>query len=373
MNDARATRLAETLVSYSCALKPGEKVLIEAIDAPTSFVNELVRVAAAAGAEPLVSLKSQAVLRQLLLDATESQLKLMAEAETTLMSQVAAYIGVRGGDNVAELSDVPPEKMRLYESIVFRRVHLDLRIKRTRWVILRWPSASMAQLAGTSTERFADFFFRVCALDYARMSRALEPLRDLMQQTDRVQLKAPGTDLSFSIKGIPAIPCDGHFNLPDGEVFTAPVKDSINGTIQYNAASIYRGVLHENVRFRFEAGKIVEAESSNPRHLLEVLDTDEGARYIGEFAIGFNPHITEPIKDILFDEKIAGSIHLTPGNSYDEAGNGNKSQVHWDLVLMMSPEKGGGEIWFDDRLIRKDGLFVLPELAGLNPEHLAAP
>lgn len=370
MNDARAAKLADVLVHYSCALTPGEKVLIESFDAPLTFISQLVRAAVAAGAQPLVQLKSQAVLRELLLGAEADQLRVIAESEAAAMAQVAAYIGVRGGENVAELADVPAEKMRLYEAHVFRPVHLDLRVKRTRWVILRWPTAAMAQLAGRSTAAFEDFYFRVCTLDYEKMSRALVPLKDLMESTDRVRLVAPGTDLRFSIRGIPAVPCDGRNNLPDGEVFTAPVKDSIEGTIRYNAASIYRGVLHEKVTFRFERGRIVEADSSNPRHLAEILDTDPGARSIGEFAIAFNPHITAPIKDILFDEKIAGSIHLTPGNCYDEASNGNQSQVHWDLVLMMAPEHGGGEVYFDDRLVRKNGRFVLPELAGLNPENL---
>jgi aminopeptidase len=188
--------------------------------------------------------------------------------------------------------------------------------------------------------------------------------------TDRVRITGPDTDLSFSIAGIPAQPCDGKRNIPDGEVYTAPVRDSINGTIQYNTPTLYQGHSHQDVFFRFENGKIVEATSSDTEHLNTVLDSDEGARYIGEFAIGFNPHITEPMRDILFDEKIAGSIPQTPGNAYDVAFNGNRSQIHWDLVLIQRPEYGGGEVWFDDRLVRKDGLFVLPELEGLNPANL---
>jgi aminopeptidase len=221
-----------------------------------------------------------------------------------------------------------------------------------------------------STAAFEDFYFRVCNLDYARMSAAMKPLAELMEATDRVRLTAPGTDLGFSIADIPAVPCDGHANIPDGEVFTAPVRDSVDGTILFNTPTLYQGVSHDDVRMTFEDGRIVDASSSDPGHLTRVLDTDPGARYVGEFSIAFHPHITRPMRDILFDEKIAGSIHFTPGNAYDEADNGNRSGIHWDLVLRMDPAAGGGEIWFDDRLIRKDGRFVIDELSGLNPEEL---
>jgi aminopeptidase len=228
----------------------------------------------------------------------------------------------------------------------------------------------MAQLAQMSTEAFEDFYFRVCTMDYSRMAVAMRPLVDLMQRTDRVRLVAPGTDLGFSIRDIPAIPCDGKMNIPDGEVFTAPVRDSVEGVIAFNAPTIYQGVSHEGVTLHFERGRIVKSSSSNPGHLEQVLDSDEGARSVGEFAIGFNPHVRRPMKDILFDEKIAGSIHFTPGQAYEEADNGNRSQIHWDLVLMMDPEHGGGEVWFDDTLVRKDGEFVLDELRSLNPAAL---
>ena len=370
MTDPRYTRLARTLLQYSCELKPGEKVLIEAIDVPHAFTNELVRVAHETGVVPSVALKSNEVLRRLLMGATEEQLEIMARGEETVMELVDGYIGVRGAGNISELSDVPPERMKLYEQMIWKRVHTDIRVAKTRWVVLRWPSPSMAQLAERSTEAFAEFYFDVCTMDYARMSEALQPLQQLMERTDRVRLVAPDTDLVFSIDGIPAIPCDGKRNIPDGEVYTAPVRDSLNGTIRYNTPTVYQGVSHQNVYFRFEHGKIVEAKSNNTAHLNRVLDSDEGARYIGEFAIGFNPYIFEPMKDILFDEKIAGSLHLTPGNAYDVAFNGNRSQIHWDLVLIQRPDYGGGEIWFDDVLIRKDGLFVLPELEGLNPDKL---
>jgi len=371
MTDPRVTRLAQLLINYSCGLKPGEKVLLEAIDVPHDFAIEVAKAAHDAGGTALVLLKSNRINRALMCFGSPEQMALIADVEKLQMENVQCYIGARGSDNVSELSDVPLEKQKAYESQVWKRVHLDVRIRRTRWVVLRWPTASMAQLAEMSTEAFEDFYFNVCTLDYAKMSRAMQPLKALLERTDRVRIKGPGeTDLSFSVKGIPAVCCDGKLNIPDGEVFTAPVRTSVNGVIRFNSPTLYRGTTHNDVRLTFRDGRIVEASSSNTPRLNEVLDTDEGARFVGEFAIGFNPWCTRPMKDILFDEKIAGSIHLTPGNAYDEADNGNKSQVHWDLVLRQDRESGGGELWFDDRLVRKDGRFVVDELLALNPENL---
>ncbi len=371
MIDPRITRLADTLVNYSCAVKPGEKLLLEAIDVPHEFTAEVVRLVAAAGAQPLVLLKSNQVNRALMLAGSEPQWATIADVEKRQMEAVQCYIGARGNPNICELSDVPADRQKLYESSVWKKVHIEVRCTKTRWVVLRWPSPSMAQLAEMSTEAFEDFYFDVCTMDYARMSRAMQALKQRMERTDRVRLKGPrDTDLEFSIQGIPAVPCDGKLNIPDGEVFTAPVRDSVNGVIHFNAPTLYRGTTHENIRLVFRGGKIVEGTSSNTTKLNEVLDSDEGARYTGEFAIGINPYITKPMKDILFDEKIAGSIHLTPGNSYDEAPNGNKSEVHWDMVLIQTPPWGGGEMYFDGELVRKDGLFVTDDLRPLNPDQL---
>lgn len=371
MTDPRIETLAKGLINYSCAVKAGENILIEAIDVPHAFTKALIRAAREAGGRPLVLLKAVEINRALMLAGTKEQWDLIADIERAQMERVQCYIGARGNPNVSELSDVPAEQQKTYENTVWKRVHHEVRIKKTRWVVLRWPSPSMAQLAEVSTEAFEDFYFKVCTLDYGKMSRAMKPLVELMQKTDQVRLKGPAdTDLSFSIKGIPAIPCDGKLNIPDGEIFTAPVRESVNGVIRFNCPSLQRGITHNDVRLVFKNGKIVQATSTMTEKLNEVLDTDPGARYVGEFAIGVNPYCTKAMKDTLFDEKIAGSIHFTPGSCYDEADNGNKSDIHWDLVMKQTPDVGGGEIYFDGRLVRKDGLFVLDELAALNPENL---
>lgn len=289
------------------------------------------------------------------------------------MKQVQCYIGIRGSHNVSETADIPKAQQELWEKEFWGPVHSEMRVKKTRWVVLRWPTASMAQLAEMPTEAFEDFFFNVCTLDYHKMEKALQPLINRLKATDQVRLLGPGeTDLTFSVKDVGVRGCSGKRNIPDGEVFTAPVKNSINGVIRYNTPSLYRGETHTDVRFEFKQGKIVQATSSNTEKLNEVLDSDEGARYIGEFAIGFNPYCTKPMKDILFDEKMAGSIHLTPGMAYQECDNGNRSTIHWDLVLRQTPEVGGGEIYFDGELVRKNGLFVVDDLKALNPEKLMA-
>ncbi len=374
MLDPRITRLAETLVNYSCALKRDDKILIESVDVPHELTMECARVARAAGGHPLVWLKSVQVNRAMMLQGTPESWSLVADVERLAMSSVQCYIGARGSPNVSELADVPAEHQRVYESTVWKRVHLETRVPKTRWVVIRWPSPSMAQLAQMSTAAFEDFYFRVCTLDYGRMARAMEPLKARMEATDQVRIKGPGdTDLTFSIRKMPAIPCAGRVNIPDGEVFTAPVRESANGVMHYNTPTLSRGVTHEDIRFVFKKGRIIEATSTSTDKLNQVLDTDAGARYLGEFAIGVNPYITHAMKDTLFDEKIAGSIHLTPGNAYDEAPNGNKSEVHWDIVLIQTPEFGGGEIYFDGQLVRKDGRFVTSDLKPLNPENLVAP
>lgn len=370
MLDPRITKLADVLVNFSTKVQKGENVLIEAFGIEPTLVKELTKAVHQAGGNPFVNLRDHSVIRQLIMEGTEEQIKTWADFDKYQMDKMQCYIGVRGGNNITEMADVPGDKMKLYSSMYQHPVHLSTRVKNTRWVVLRYPNPSMAQLANMSTEAFENFYFDVCTLDYSKMDQAMDPLKALMDKTDRVRLVGPGTDLSFSIKGIGAIKCSGQMNIPDGEVYSAPVRDSVNGIISYNTPTPYNGFTFENVVLEFKDGKIIKATANDTDRINKILDTDEGARYVGEFAIGVNPYIKEPMKDILFDEKIDGSFHFTPGECYDEAYNGNKSSIHWDIVNIQRPEYGGGEIWFDDRLIRKDGRFVIPELEPLNPENL---
>lgn len=369
--DQRIKTLAKNLVNYSCRVQKGEKVLIHYIGNDTHLLaKQLIEEVYEAGGIPFIDHTNNRLLRQQLQGCTEEQMKLQASFEAMRMKEMDCYIGIRGAHNAAELGDVPADKLKIYNQYILTEVHSNIRVADTKWVILRYPNNAMAQLADMSLDAFEDFYFNVCNLDYHKMSIAMDALVELMEKTDKVRITGEGTDLSFSIKGLPAIKCAGEMNIPDGEVFTAPVRDSINGVLTYTAPALYQGTTYENIRFEFKNGQIINATANETEKINQVLDTDEGARYIGEFAIGVNPYIIHPMRDTLFDEKIMGSFHFTPGRAYDECDNTNRSAIHWDLVCIQTPEYGGGEIYFDDVLIRKDGRFVLPELEPLNPENL---
>jgi aminopeptidase len=365
MHDSRIDALARQLVRYSTSLKKGEKVLLDLYDVPDSIGLALIREVRAKGALPILKLNQARLTREMMKGAEDDQYGVISKHLLAEMQDMDAYIAIRGSQNIAETSDVPAEKMQLV--MKYLRPVLDYRVKKTKWCVLRWPSASMAQQAGMSTEAFEDFYFKVCLLDYKAMLPAMNALKKLMDKTDRVEITGPGTDLKFSIKDIPAIVCGGNFNIPDGEVFTAPVRDSVEGCVSYNAPTIYQGIGFDGIRLEFAKGKIVKAEAgAKTKALNKILDSDEGARYVGEFALGFNNEIREPMRDILFDEKIGGSFHFTPGQAYDDADNGNRSQVHWDMVNIQRKDYGGGEIRFDGKLIRKDGVFLPKALEKLN-------
>ena len=366
--DPRITQLAELLTGFSTTLQKNERVLIDAFDVPDAVIVALIRAARRRGALPFAQIHHARITRELMKGAVRTQYTPHTAVELARMKKMDAYVAVRGSGNIFENSDLPSASVKLVTRLM--KPVQDHRVRKTKWVVLRWPTSAMAQQAGMSTEAFEDFYFRVCTLDYRRMVPGMKALGDLMRRTDRVRIKGPGTDLHFSIRGIGAEECGGTKNIPDGEVFSCPVKESVEGVLQYNAPTVYLGTSFDNIRLVFKNGRIVEATANNTKRLNEILDSDEGSRYIGEFALGFNPHILQPMRDILFDEKIAGSFHFTPGQAYDHPGNGNKSQVHWDMVCIQRPEYGGGEIRFDGKLVRKDGLFVPKSLHKLNPAYL---
>ena len=373
MKDPRIAQLATQLLDYSIEIQPGEKVLIEARGLYSlELVKELIRQTTERGAIPIWYYNDEELHRHFIAGASEAQMHAFTEHHLRQTKDVQCYIAIRGSENAFTLADLPEEKVKQYNQIYIKKVHLEHRVPHTRWCVLRFPNHAMAQLAETSQEALEDFYFRVCNLDYRRLSAAMDPLQALMDRTDQVHIKGPGADLRFSIKDIPSVKCHGDRNIPDGEVFTAPVRDSVNGTLAFNAPALREGTLYMGIRFTFKDGRIVEATcDGDDAKLNAYLDTDEGARYIGEFAVGTNPFIDHPMKDSLFDEKIYGSFHFTPGQCYKEASNGNDSAIHWDLVCIQTPEYGGGEIWFDGQLIRKDGEFTHPDLLGLNKDAFA--
>ncbi len=366
----KIVQMAKNLVHHSVALEPGEKLLIELFNGGYELADALIEQARTAGADAFLQIHHHGLLRTLITNATAEQLRKTAEYEVARMRDMNAYIAIRAFENASELGDVPGDKMQLYQSEYSKPLHTDIRIKDTKWCVMGYPSPAFAQKAGMSTEAFEDFYFNVCGLDYKRLGEQMEALVAYMNKTDAVRIVAKGTDISFSIKGYPAVKCYGRRNIPDGEVYVGPAPGTANGFITYNVPCNYQGFVAENVRFTFENGVIVAADGNDPARINRVLNIDEGARRLGEFAIGVNPMITRPIVDTLFDEKMTGSLHFTPGNAYLASNNGNVSAVHWDLVQLHTPEYGGGEIWFDNVLVRRDGRFVVDELLGLNPENL---
>jgi aminopeptidase len=367
MKDPRLSLLAKNLLEHSLHMKRGEKLLISAPPAAKPLIRPLVELAYEMELLPFVRIFDEEIRRWLLQRSTEERQRIETGWDIHIAREADAYISVTGEENDAEFSQVDKDIMQMYSRI--RRPWVDLVTNDKKWVLLGWPTVGQAQKARMPFAEFCDFILDVSCVDYAEMGRHMRPLCDLMAKTDRVRITGPGTDLSFSIKGIPVVPCAGENNIPDGEIFTAPVKETVEGTLLCNTPCPYHGKIYHHVSLGFSKGRIVRAAAEQDSEALNaILDTDEGARYIGEFALGLNPRITRAFGNTLFDEKIAGSFHFTPGNAYEnDADNGNRSAIHWDMVCIQTPEMGGGEIYFDDVLIRKDGLFVPEELKPLNP------
>ena len=366
---SKEQELAEKLVNYSCNVKKGEKVLITYSDTSNSFIELLIEEITKVGAIPLLYRLDRRIKRRLLLNSSKEMFDYYREIVSPIMESADAVILIGGNMNDFELSDVPASAFADYSKLYVQPVHFDIRCRK-KWVLLRYPTYSFAQSSRLSSEAFAEFFFKVCTLDYKSLNEKMTPLKELMESSDKVRIETPTTNLEFSIKGMPAIKCSGECNIPDGEIYTAPIKNSVNGTIVFNTPALDNGIEFNSISLTFKDGKIIDFDCNNKEAFAEILDTDEGSRYLGEFAFGLNPYCVESVHEILFDEKMSSSIHLAIGSSYEDCDNGNKSAVHLDLIQSHRPECGGGKIYFDDILIYENGKFTLPNLVALNSENL---
>jgi len=365
MSDPRVERLAGILVDYSTQVSKKDVVMIDFSGVRAlPLVQAIYRRCLEKGAVTEYTMAHEDLTRIFFETATDRQLDDFPRHRLQAVKRATVYIGISATENTQNLAGAPMAKLMRREKVL--RPISNYRVDHTRWVITRYPTSGLAQDARMALKDFEDFYFRACNIDWPLFSRRLTRLQRMVHRAKSVRIKASDTDLRFSVKGMPAVPCQGLRNMPDGEVFTAPVRDSAEGFITYNVPSFYQGKEFDGVRFEFRKGRIVKASvrAGSLADLQKILDSDMGARYIGEFSFGLNPSIVRPMKNILFDEKITGSIHVTPGRAYTEADNGNRSSVHWDLVKIL---KGDGEIYLDGRLVQKNGLFVPKELKLLNP------
>ncbi len=373
MHDERLDRLAKLLLTHSLRLSKGELFEINAALPAKPLIKALMKQANAIGAIPCPRLEDDELMRLFygFIDADHPEdslpaIRSMVEWKQAYWKHIAAHVDIGVDENDAELSGVNSRALALYRKE--NKPIRDLMIDERRWVYLHWPTMADAQKAGMCYDDFFDFFLNAALVDYDAMHRSMEPLIELMQKTNDVRIVGPDTDIRFSIAGMNVVPCIGERNIPDGEVYTAPVRDSANGYVHYNTAAMRYGKKFESPRLVFKKGHIEEATcAGDSKGFNDLLNADEGARYLGEFALGVNNAIDRAIGNTLYDEKIGGSFHLTPGNSYASAPNGNHSQLHLDIVCIQTKAYGGGEIWFDGKLIRKDGVFVPESLSRLNP------
>lgn len=365
MNE-KMKKLSDTIVNYSLNIKENERVLINCqTEHPIDFVKYLIDDIVSVKAIPFVRIINPSIEAYLSKNTMDNRIKELKKHGEDDVSNYDCFIHIKYNANDFENSDVSAEIKRKIDEATYKTDRI--RVNERKWTLLNYPSNLDAYKAKMTSDKFKDYAFDVMNVDYIKMEEDIKPLKELMEKTDNVRIVGPNTDITFSIKGIPVIPCCGKANIPDGEIYTAPIKNSVNGIITYNTPSPYQGNVFNDVSLKFRDGKIIEEKCSGNNDLLtSIFDTDEGSRYVGEFSFGLNPKILNPMGDILYDEKIIGSIHFTPGAAYEDAYNGNESSVHWDLVLIQREEYGGGEIYFDHTLIRKDGLFVLPELQHLN-------
>ncbi len=357
--------LAEKILTFSCQLKEGQNVMLQLVGLNgIELLRALVEKAREMNANPFIQIEDTEIRRMLVEKGDKKFWRNQAEVDQLpLMKQMDAFVGIRASLNIYEQAEVSKEANKAYADEFLDPVHLEERVNNTNWVVLRYPSEAFAMNAKMPTQKFREFYYKACLLDYNELAEAMKPLEERLRKTDMIQLKGKGTDIEFSVKGQNWIPCFGNRNIPDGELFSSPVLSSVSGEITY-APSVYQGKPFEFIKLVVKDGVVVDFDSSNNEQLEEILDTDAGARQFGEFSFGLNPVIEEPMYDILFDEKIYGSNHLTLGKDYEIAPNGNESNIHWDLVCI------GADVYLDGDKIREGRKFITDDLQGLNPENL---
>jgi aminopeptidase len=359
--------ISELIVHHSLCLKRGERVLIDVIGQPEEFIKELVNCVYKIGAEPIVQYFPVGLMKSLISGVSPGQLAFWVKNQLNLLENVQAYVSIREEENSYEYYDLPDDTYKLYVSQYVKPTQMKA-LGLERWLLLKLPTAGMAQKAKLSTEGLNRLFYNSISMNYREFASKVQPLADRLSHTDRVRIVSPYTDLQFSIKGIPNLICDGKFNLPDGEIFTAPVLNTVQGEIRFNISTTFLGRVYSDIQLEFNKGKLVKATGNCPDDIMALLSTDEGASRIGEFGIGLNPYIQQPTNNLCFDEKMAGSVHLAMGQCFSLASNGNESSIHIDFVLCQLESFGGGEMYFDDKLVRKNGLFIEPELQYLNDD-----
>ncbi len=365
--DPRVEKLADLLVNYSVAVRAGDRVLIEGTSVAEPLLKAVYVKVLQAGGHPLMDAAPAGVEELFFRYASDQQLQYIHQPTRLIMDTYDVRISIGGDENTKALTNVGPSRM-----VLRKQAHTELMrtfVRRSaagelRWTFALFPTNAYAQDAEMSLSEYEDFAYGACLPDmsdpvgyWQRFSARQEKIVNWLKGRERVHVQGPETDLRLSIAGRVFINCDGRYNMPDGEIFTGPIEDSIEGHAYFSYPAIEGGREVVGVRLWFERGLVVKASAEkNEEFLLKMLDTDEGSRRIGEFAIGTNEGITRATRQILFDEKINGSFHMALGTGYPETGSKNESAVHWDLI---SDLRHGGEIRVDGELIYKDGQFVI--------------
>ncbi|MDF2520141.1 MAG: hypothetical protein K0R84_769 [Clostridia bacterium] len=353
MKDVRVEKLASVLLNHSLKVKAGENLVIRAYYNAKPLVDEVYKQGIKAGLNVFTHVLISEHTKFFMENATEKQFENVNKFLEAAYEQADAFVVIEAPDNVKHLSKVSSEKNMRHNKAASPLIK---KITNKRWVMTNFPTHSFAQEADMSLEEYEDMLFDATLVDYKQMDREMDKVVEIFDKAETIRIVGKDTDLTFSIKDRKGIKCSGANNIPDGEVFYAPVTNSANGHIYYEFPAIKYGIQVDGIRLEFKDGKVVKATADkNEEFLNKMLDSDEGARYLGEFGIGMNLGIQKFIKNILFDEKIGGTIHLAVGNAYEESGGDNRSVVHWDMIKELRVD---GEIYADGKLVQKNGSFI---------------